>query len=201
MIRKTAAYSLTVPFLLLAGCRAPAPTEPAPAETEAEVATDENEQAAPARAEPSAEERAQSLAAVFRGDAEAMELWNADEIAWVPYDEGLAVAAAEGRPAIVIVKTVWCPRCTQYAGTFSDAEVVEAAREFVMILADQDHVAAVREGLSSDGGYVPRTHFLAPDGTPDATLTSGRSDYAHFINPSDPDALLSLMGQARERYL
>ena len=171
-------------------------TEPA-AEGEA-VPAAEAEPAPPRVIDQAARERA--LAEVFQGNAETMSLWNGGAIDWVSYEEGLTRAAAENRPAIVVVKTGWCPRCNQYSRSFSNDAVVAASEEFVMILADQDHVPAVRQNLAPDGGYVPRTHFLAPDGTPDDTLTSGRSDYAYFINPSDPAALVALMVEARQKY-
>lgn len=137
--------------------------------------------------------------APFNGDRAAMERWNADQIAWFTHEEGVAAAAAANMPALAIVSAGWCPRCTEYAALFSDQAVVEASRDFVMILLDESAPAATRH-LALDGGYVPRTVFLSPDGEPDTSLNSGRSDYRHFLNPSAPDQLLALMAQAKERY-
>jgi protein-disulfide reductase (glutathione) len=199
-----------IALLTLAACRQPGPSASSEPEGEGsagdQAVVEENsvaEESSVAEEAPPAEtpeERQAALAAVFQGDAEAMTLWNADDIAWMSYESGLAAAAARDVPAIVVVKTGWCPRCRQYADSFSDPDVVDASEDFVMILADQDHVPAVERDLSPDGSYVPRTHFLSPDGVRDDSLNSGRTDYRHFVNPSDPNVLLALMARAQERY-
>ncbi|MFT6398197.1 MAG: hypothetical protein ACJAYU_002953 [Bradymonadia bacterium] len=194
MIRLVALIAL----LSLAACRAPATDSPSSGdnsqEQEATTAAEPIEAAPIERASPT------DPGAPFNHDEAAMALWNEPQIDWFTYEEGLATAAAAGVPAIVVVKTGWCPRCTQYADSFSNDDVVAATRDFVMILADQDAVPAVERDLNLDGAYVPRTIFLSPDGAPDRTLNSGRSDYQHFINPSQPEALLALMARAQDLY-
>lgn len=190
--------SLAAASLLLTACRAPATDAPAaephtpPAAVEAAVVAPET--APGERAQPT------DPGAPFNHDESAMALWNQPEIDWFTYEEGLETAAAAGVPAIVVVKTGWCPRCTQYADSFSNEDVVQASQNFVMILADQDAVPAVERDLNLDGAYVPRTIFLSPTGEPDRSLNSGRSDYQHFINPAQPDALLALMARAQDIY-
>ena len=197
MNRCYASLTVSVAFLSLVACRQPAPDSPAVGDEPPSAETAAEEPSAP---EETPEERQAALESVFSGDADAMELWNADEIAWMSYESGLEAAASRDVPAIVVVKTGWCSRCRQYANSFSDPNVVTASEEFVMILADQDRVPAVERDLSPDGSYVPRTHFLSPDGVPDASLNSGRTDYRHFVNPSDPSVLLALMERAQDRY-
>lgn len=170
--------------VVLAGCRSgenrsrelPSSTVPASPEV-------------PAPTEPPAAE------AVFDGDTAAMERWNAGEISWFSFDEGVEAAQASGKPAMAIVQAEWCPRCTEYAALYGQDAVVESTEDFVMIWLDEDDPAAAR--LAPDGGYVPRTVFLQPDGTADTSLTSGHPRYGHFLNPVDSAPLLALMDRAR----
>lgn len=191
---------LTLFAISLLACRAPAPvpaegaSSSEPTTQEPGVETEEYELVPAERSAPS------DPGAPFNHDEEAMALWNQAHIDWFTYEEGLETAAAAGVPAIVVIKTGWCPRCTQYADSFSNDDVVAATEDFVMILADQDAVPAVERDLNLDGAYVPRTIFLSPEGEPDRSLNSGRSDYQHFINPSQPQALLALMERAQELY-
>jgi len=47
-----------------------------------------------------------------------------------------------------------------------------------------------------DGGYVPRTIILYPSGKIMNDLYAGNGRYKYYIDPSDPDALYSLMNRA-----
>src|SRR5688572_2972584 len=59
--------------------------------------------------------------------------WNAGEIEWAPYAEGMAAGKAQRRPIVLIFYTDWCPHCHQYSRLFHDPELVELSRRFVMI--------------------------------------------------------------------
>ncbi|RWX43244.1 Thioredoxin-like, partial [Candidatus Electrothrix marina] len=56
-----------------------------------------------------------------------------DEIAWKGYEEGLAQARREGKPALIIFYSESCSACKRYKGILQDKRVVDASASFVMI--------------------------------------------------------------------
>ncbi len=128
--------------------------------------------------------------------AAAGETWNAAQIDWQTYDAGLAKARAENKPVCLVLYTNWCPHCRNYSRVFDDPRIVERARGFVMIRANADDEPAVAGKYTKDGGYVPRTFFLAPDGTLDADIHAPRNKYMYFFDERDPSSLLAGMETA-----
>jgi hypothetical protein len=126
----------------------------------------------------------------------AVETWNAKQIDWQPYEAGLARARATNKPICLIFYTGWCPHCGNYSKVFDDARVVEAAKGFVMIRANADDEGAVAGKYVKDGGYVPRTFFLAPDGTLDPDLHAARPKFLYFYDEHDPSSILGGMQAA-----
>ncbi|MCE9574803.1 MAG: thioredoxin family protein [Deltaproteobacteria bacterium] len=123
--------------------------------------------------------------------------WNAAQIDWQSFDDGLARARAEHKPICLVVYTTWCPHCKNYSRVFEDARVVERARDFVMIRIDADQEPEIAARFAEDGKYIPRTFFLAPDGTPDLDIRASRPRYRYFYDEHDPTGLLVGMGAAR----
>lgn len=125
--------------------------------------------------------------------------WNDGEVAWQPYDEGLALAKEQGKPVCLIFYTDWCPHCTNYSAVFHDPKVVEVARDFVMIRINQDQNRELGRRYAVDGSYIPRTYFLAADGTLAEGIHMRRSQYRYFYDENDPRPLLRGMREALEK--
>jgi protein-disulfide reductase (glutathione) len=122
--------------------------------------------------------------------------WNETAIAWKGLDDGLALAKAEGKPVCLIVYTEWCPHCGNYSKVFHDPKVVEKAKRFVMVRLDQDKEKARTGAYAPDGGYIPRTMFLAPDGILAADVHAPRPKYQYFYDENDPASVLAGMDAA-----
>jgi hypothetical protein len=124
------------------------------------------------------------------------ETWNAQQIDWQPYEAGLARAREQKKPVCLVIYTNWCPHCRNYSHVFDDPKVVERARDFVMIRANADEEGAVAGRYAKDGGYVPRTFFLGPDGTLDPEIHAPREKFLYFFDERDPASLLAGMETA-----
>lgn len=122
--------------------------------------------------------------------------WNDGGIAWVEFEAGVAQAKAEKKPVLLVFFTEWCPHCTTYSKVFHDEKVVAKSKSFVMVRLDKDKNAELSKRFNPDGEYIPRTYFLAPDGTLDDELTAGRPQYKYFYDTVDPASLLAGMDRA-----
>ena len=160
------------------------------------------------RADPSADAPAASstseavspaIAADVAPASVAGETWNASQIDWQPYAAGLARARAENKPVCLIFYTSWCPHCKTYSRVFNDPRVVAKARNFVMIRLNADEESEIARRFTRDGGYIPRTFFLAPDGTPDFSIHAARDKFLYFYDEHNPAALLAGMDEAERK--
>ena len=124
------------------------------------------------------------------------ESWNAGQIDWQPYEGGLAKAKAEKKPVCLVLFTNWCPHCRNYSRIFDDAKVVERSKGFVMIRLDADDRQDVATKFQPDGGYVPRTFFLSPEGVLAADIHAPRPKYRYFFDERNPASILAGMEQA-----
>jgi thiol:disulfide interchange protein len=122
--------------------------------------------------------------------------WNDSEIAWRPLVAGLREARRTRKPVCVVIFATWCPYCRKYTGVFHDPRVVQAARGLVMIRVDADRDPKAAARYVPDGDYVPRTLFLAPDGTPDLDIHTSSADRQYAYSPSDPTHVLDAMRTA-----
>ena len=122
--------------------------------------------------------------------------WNDAGIAWRSYEEGLKEANAQKKPICLVFYTDWCPHCTNYSRVFHDAGIVAKAKSFVMIRVNKDQNAELSKKYAPDGEYIPRTYFLAPDGTLNESITEQRPSYKYFYNESVPSSLLRGMDAA-----
>jgi len=125
--------------------------------------------------------------------------WNDQAIAWKGYEDGLAAAKKEKKPICLIVYTEWCPHCANYAKVFSDPKVVLQARKFVMIRLDQDKEKTLVAQFAPDGGYIPRTMFLTPDGKLDPDVHAPRDQYKFFYDEKDAASVLAGMDAALKK--
>lgn len=125
--------------------------------------------------------------------------WNVREVAWLPYEAGLAAGKAERRPIVLVFYTDWCPHCHNYSRLFHDPEVVRLSREFVMIRVERDGNRELSARYAIDGEYIPRTFFLSPEGAVAQDLTSDNEDFLYFLDEHDPTELITLMELALDR--
>jgi thiol-disulfide isomerase/thioredoxin len=123
--------------------------------------------------------------------------WNDSGIEWQDYRAGMDAIEITGRPGLLLFYTNWCPHCTRYSGVFHDREVVELARDFVMIRVDKDQAAALNQEYAARGGYVPRTLFVDSSGEVDWSTAGSHPRYPHFLDTTDPAELVSLMRRFR----
>jgi thioredoxin-related protein len=176
------------PFLLLGltlalpACRADAPPDP-PEGIRPEISAIPPGWTPPAPAHPAA----------------GGETWNAAQIEWLSYDEGLARAKAQQKPLCLVLYTDWCPHCKNYSHVFDDPKVVERAKDFVMVRANADREPAVAGKYATDGTYIPRTFFLAPDGAMDPEIHPARPKFLYFYDEKDPRSLLAGMETATQK--
>jgi len=166
--------------LPLAACRA----DPAPEGSESTLGGSARQsRTLPPNPRPEASARAAETVATSKSPAApaAGESWNTNQIDWQPYDAGLARAKAQHLPVCLVLYTSWCPHCRNYSHVFDDPQVVARAREFVMIRANADDEPALAGKYARDGGYVPRTFFLAPDGALDPEIHAPRPKFLYFL--------------------
>ena len=122
--------------------------------------------------------------------------WNDANVAWKSLDDGLALAKKDGKPVCLVVYTEWCPHCANYSKVFHDATVVARSKQLVMVRLDQDKEKERTQKYAPDGGYIPRTMFLAPDGTLAADVHAPRPQYQYFYDEKDPASVLAGMDAA-----
>ncbi|HEY2513571.1 MAG TPA: thioredoxin family protein [Polyangiaceae bacterium] len=127
------------------------------------------------------------------------ETFNAEAIDWKAYDSALKLARKENKPVLLVVYTTWCPHCKNYSHVFDDPRVVDKARSFEMVKVDSDASPEVAGKYTPDGGYIPRTFFLAPDGTLSADIHPARPRFQYFYDEQDPSGLLAAMDTALTR--
>jgi thiol:disulfide interchange protein len=132
------------------------------------------------------------------GSPPLAEEWNAPAIAWHDMRSGVPEAIRTGKTAVLVFHAPWCTACRKYREVFRDPRIVEATRDFVMILVDADADKVTNGAFAPDGTYVPRTLFLTPDGDVRTDLT-GKTDpeRPHTIDIHKPDELLALLERAR----
>jgi thiol:disulfide interchange protein len=143
---------------------------------------------------------AAALARAGVAPAAGVEDWNDSGIAWKSYDDGLKEAKAAKRPVCLIFYTTWCPHCANYSKLFSNPEIVNKSKSFVMIRIDKDKNAELSGKYKPDGEYIPRTYFLSPDGTLDESLTETREQFKYFYSEQDPASILAGMDRALKKF-
>ncbi|MFA5952463.1 MAG: thioredoxin family protein [Hyphomicrobium sp.] len=129
-------------------------------------------------------------------EPEAARLWNAPSIAWHDIASGVRESSRSGRPVVMLFHASWCTSCKQYREVWKDAGVVEASKNFVMILVDVDKDPDANGAFSPDGTYVPRTLFLNSEGDVLTAYHGKDPEYPHTIDIKSPDELLSIMRRA-----
>ncbi len=122
--------------------------------------------------------------------------WNAKQIHWVGFTQGLKLARKKHKPICLIIFTEWCPHCRNYATVFHDPRVVREARKFVMIHVDKDKHPDISRRFAPDGEYIPRTYFLDYHGDLHSELRAPQEQYSYFYDELDPRSILAGMKRA-----
>lgn len=125
--------------------------------------------------------------------------WNDAAIRWRPWTKALAEAKQNQKPICLVFYANWCRHCKNYGRVFHSQEVVEAARNFVMVRLNQDLNPRLSRKFAIDGDYIPRTYFLSPDGTPNYAIHASRDDFRYFYDEDDPESLLEGFRAARRQ--
>lgn len=133
------------------------------------------------------------------GTARAGGDWNDQQIKWRTYDEGLAEAKKAKKPVMLVFFTEWCPHCKNYSGVFHDPKVVAKSKDFVMVRLDADKNKALSEKYAVDGSYIPRTYFLAPNGTL-SDVHAPREQFKYFYDERNPASILAGMDAAQKQF-
>ena len=131
----------------------------------------------------------------FSRESSALLGLSSGEIAWKGYQEGLAQARREGKPAIIIFYSDHCSACNRYKGVLRDSDVVAASAPFVMIRVNTSQYPRLSQYFQFDGSYIPRTFVVAPDGRIMHQLYRPKR-YKYFIG-LEPENLLGLMRKAQ----
>ena len=141
-----------------------------------------------------------SIAAAAPGiTPEMAEAWNAAEINWRDIKSGIYEASKTSKTVIMVFHATWCSACKKYRGVFRDRDIIEASKDFVMILIDADADKMANGAFAPDGTYVPRTLFLNSDGDVLKDLTGKDPQYPHTIDSDSPEELLALMRKAKAK--
>jgi thiol:disulfide interchange protein len=123
--------------------------------------------------------------------------WGEPNVAWRAPAEGLAEAKRTGKPVLLVLFTTWCSHCKNYQRIFADPRIAERAKSFVMIRADADKEEALATRYAPDGGYIPRTFFLKPDGTLLADIRANTGKFGYFFDENRAEPLLAAMERAQ----
>ncbi len=118
-------------------------------------------------------------------------------VPWLPFDNAVARAKAEGKAIGVVVYADWCPKCRSLAPAFSSGPVVAASSKVLWVLQNHDEQPAwLQERFASYGNYVPRIFFLRPDGTMDPEIQSGHARFPYFYLAAKPESLVASIDRA-----
>jgi protein-disulfide reductase (glutathione) len=124
--------------------------------------------------------------------------WNDSQIKWLSFDDGLREAGRTGKPILAVFYAEWCPHCAEYSQLFRDPEVVDRARDLVMVRVNSDEQPDISARYAPDGEYIPRTMVLRPDGALVASIHGGQRSYRYFLDHDSSHELLGVMKRAGE---
>lgn len=118
--------------------------------------------------------------------------WNDSKIVWNNIKDGKIKALKTKKPSIIVFYADWCPHCKNYSEIFNKPEIINLAKNFIMIKVNTDN-EEVDKKFEPDGAYVPRTIFLNKNFQPEYKLHSDRDEYMYFIDYESTNELSSLM--------
>nr|XP_032807568.1 anterior gradient protein 3-like [Petromyzon marinus] len=120
-----------------------------------------------------------------------------DSIPWVQtYEEGLKMAAEQGKPLMVIHWSEACPYCIALREAFKNHGEVQrmAAEDFVSVNLQTE---TLDQNLAPDGRYVPRIMFVDPSMTVRADIGSGYRNSLYAYHSDEVFRLVDAMKKAK----
>ena len=113
-----------------------------------------------------------------------------EAIAWMTdIDQGLALAADNGKPVMVDFMATWCPPCHKMEdSTFSHKEVIDKSLQFIAVRIDVDQQGEIANqyngNASKYGGVgIPNVLFLDSEG----------NELKHPVGYLNPQQFLAIM--------
>ncbi|MEJ2111584.1 MAG: thioredoxin family protein, partial [Acidobacteriota bacterium] len=130
----------------------------------------------------------------FNSQSDVESLTGAGRVQWIPFSEvAVQRASLEGKPVLIDFYADWCAQCVEYdRQTFSDGNIVELSRDFIMIKADftevgDPDVEALRKRY--DVPSLPTLIFLKPDGSEIENLRAVGFEAPDVFGPRMEEAL------------
>ena len=126
------------------------------------------------------------------------EAWNAEQIPWRSFDDGMRRMAETGKRGVLILQADWCLICRSYQKLFSERSVTKHADDFVFMMVDIEKEPELQRRYNVDGDYIPRTFLLESDGSLAAPATGGHPRQKFFVDPFRIDELSGLLSDGAE---
>ena len=121
-------------------------------------------------------------------------------VQWVSFAEGQSLAASTNKPMLILVYASWCKQCRALAKALDTSEFIQAAKAFVMVLADHDNDDEGLTYYTPKLSYVPRIFFMQPNGEFWAAMQSGNVRYPYFYTPKNLSILMKNMRTSLARH-
>lgn len=119
--------------------------------------------------------------------------WNGAQIQWRDFETGLAEAQATGKPIFLQLHATWCGFCRRLSRQFVNPAVVALADRYVMVLADIDRQPTIARAYAHDGGYVPRSMVLTPQGWLVSRIDNNQESYVYALSSRSASALTRML--------
>jgi protein-disulfide reductase (glutathione) len=122
--------------------------------------------------------------------------WNESQIKWHAFEAGLKEAQRTRAPMLVLFYADWCPHCVAYSRLFRDPQIVALTQPLVMVKVNTDKSPEINTRYVPDGGYVPRTMVLKPDGSLITSIRGSDPKYKYFLSYDTKKELLAVLKSA-----
>lgn len=119
--------------------------------------------------------------------------WNAEEIPWRSYEEGMRRMSATGQRGLLVLQADWCLVCRSYQKLFKHEDIASHAGDYVFMIADIEEEPELQRRFNVDGDYIPRTFLLESDGSLAGDATGGHPRQKFFVDPFRPEELTRLL--------
>ena len=124
--------------------------------------------------------------------------WNADEIPWRGFEDGMRRMAETGKRGVLVLQADWCLVCRSYQKLFAEKSVTKHADDFVFMIVDIENDPELQQRYNVDGDYIPRTFLLETDGSLAISATGGHPRQKFFVDPFRDHELSSMLRDGAE---
>jgi len=122
--------------------------------------------------------------------------WNESELRWFDYEQGLQQAKLTGKPILLLLYADWCPTCHAYRSIFYNPEIVQQAKQLILVRVNIEQRPVIDQKYQLDGEYVPRTFVLDANGKIMHSALTRKSFPRYFISPDDVATFMRMMARA-----